>query len=249
MKQYLLTRSAFGAAVPVHENRHRLELLRRITVPSLAAQTNRDITWIVLTADDDPLADARRAALVSAGLHLIIGSAAGMTLRGGSDKPWGPWADHSAWGDLTLTTRLDDDDAIAPWLLAEVRDAAGRANPRRRAVWSPMDGWRIAGRMAERVHWPIPMFCTLQAPAGDRGTIFDINHLGAAKLGPVRDLHLPPAWLWIRHRNTRSSFGGTQLAGWRKKPVPIGDTLRAAFPVDWPFIESLEGKWVPMLDR
>ena len=240
MRHYILTRSAFGASVTIKENRHRLELLRRITVPSLAAQTNRDLTWIVLVAPDDPLADERRAALEAAGIPLIVGSAAGMTVRGHRDKPYGPWKQYIRWGEVTLTTRMDDDDALAPWAMAAVRDSAGRANQKRRSVWSLMDGWRIAGPMAERVHWPIPMFCTLQAPARDQATIMDTNHLGARRLGTVRRIPSEPAWLWIRHSMTRSSYlGSWALEGWRKTAVPVDDALRAAFPVDWPLIESL----------
>lgn len=241
MRHYILTRSAFGSEVSLEENRHRLELLRRVTAPSLAAQLNRDLTWIVLMAPDDPMADDRRAAFESAGLPLVFGSAAGMTVRGQRDKPYGPWARYIARDGITLTTRMDDDDALAPWAMALVRETAEKANSRRRTVWSLMDGWRIAGSMAERAHWPIPMFCTLQAPAGDRTTIMDANHLGAKRLGVFRTIASDPAWLWVRHGMTRSShLGEWTLAEWREKAVPISPEIRAAFPVDWDLIESME---------
>ena len=243
MRHYVLTRSAFGASVSLDENRFRLELLRRITVPSMAAQTNRDLTWLVFMADDDPLASERRAAFESAGLPFVIGSARKMTVRGALDRPYGPWKDYMEWDGVTLSTRLDDDDAFAPWAMAAVRAVAERDAERTSpVVWSLMDGWRIAGRLAERVHWPIPMFCTLQAPQGTRSCIMDSNHLGARKLGPLKQTIDRPAWLWVRHGLTRSSYIGSKtLGGWRASAAPITDELRAAFPVDWALIESLKG--------
>ena len=243
MRHYILTRSAFGETVDLAENRLRLELLRRVTAPSLAAQTNRNVTWIVLTAPDDPLADERRAILESAGLPLMVGSAAGMILRGHPDKPYGPWAKYVEWGQVTLTTRLDDDDALAPWVLAAIRAAAEKVNARKRVVWNLPDGWRVAGPMAERAHWSIPMFSTLQAPAGDKTTIMAVNHLGARRLGRLRPVTQEPAWLWIRHAFTRSSYLGSWAPkNWRREAKPITPELRAAFPVDWEFVESLKAR-------
>lgn len=240
MRHYVLTRSAFGPAVPIAENRRRLELLRRVTVPSMAAQTNHDVLWVVLLDNDDPLGGERRAAFEVAGLPLVFGSAHGMIVRGQKDKPYGPWAQYVRTDQVLLTMRMDDDDAIAPFVLAMVREHAESVDPGSRFVWTLPDGWRVAGSMAERAHWPIPMFSTLQVPAGARRTIFDANHLGARKLAPLRPIPSEPAWLWVRHQHTRSShLGQWTFAEWRKQAVPIDDAIRSGFPVDWPYIESM----------
>jgi hypothetical protein len=241
MRHYVLTRSAFGRDVALAENRHRLELLRRVTVPSMRAQTNRDVLWVVLLADDDPLCAERRDAFLEADLPILFGSARGMIVRGQKDRPTGPWARYLRFDQVTLTMRMDDDDAIAPFVLEMVRGRAEATDPMRRVVWTLSDGWRIAGAWAERAHWPIPMFSTLQVPPRVRRTIFDTNHLGAARLAPLSPIESEPAWLWVRHASTRSShLGPWTHAEWREHAVPINDAIRAGFPIDWPFIESQE---------
>jgi hypothetical protein len=255
MRHYILTRSAFGPGTPPAANRRRLALLEGVTVPSLRAQTNRDVTWIVLVDPRDVLVKARIAAIESAGLPCIIRPAGNMLRRGGADRPQTPrWAANIDWTDgPILTTRLDDDDAFVPETLAWIRLAAASVPPTSRIVWTLPAGWRVAGRLVERVTYPVPMFCTLQVPVDrKRQVINDVSHLSAAKLAPMHVATDEPAWLWVRHDLTRShqnmrpgfSIGGLGM----EEPTR---ELKARFPIDWDLVESLpqRGSVVPDKDR
>lgn len=240
MRHYILTRSAYGPGTRLRDNQRRLELLRGVTAASLRAQATRDLTWLVLIDPADPLLAERRAAIESAGLPTIIEPAGKMERAGIHDRPYGPWSEHITWDGMTLTTRLDDDDALAPHALARVQRAAA-AVPSESVVWTLPSGYRIVGRRAFHIRWPLAQFGTLQAPSGRRATIFDVSHQLAGDLAPLRPATNDPAWLWVRHRLTRSRLNvgrQTMLNGRTEaRPVLVTPGLRALFPVDWKLIE------------
>lgn len=240
MRHYILTRSAFAPSVAPEENRRRLALLAGVTVPSLRAQTNRDLTWIVLIDPTDPNLDERVAAIESAGLPTLIRPAGRMELRKGPDRPQSAaWGEAIAWRrGPVLTTRLDDDDAFVPEALAWVRAAAEGVGRMRQVVLTFPSGWRLAGQLVERVTYKVPMFSSLLTQR--RSTINDVCHLAAARLGRMAAVTNEPAWLWVRHDMTRSHPNmrrSPNTSGHRLGPVT--DELRARFPIDWPLVESL----------
>jgi len=240
VRHYVLTRAAYGPAVPRRTNYQRLALTAGITAPSLRAQTTRDLTWLVLIDPADPLLKHRRAAFALSGLPVIFAPAEELERTGIHDRPYGPWSKHIEWGDTTLTTRLDDDDAFAPWAMERVQHAATEGE---RVVWTLPSGYRVVGHVAYELHWPLAQFVTLQAPAGDQTTVYEVNHAAFETLGPLRSATEDPAWLWVRHRMTRSRIDvGPQTK--RKGRTEgrarlITPQLRAAFPVDWRLIERL----------
>ena len=240
MRHYILTRSAYSPTMRLRDNQRRVDFLRGITAASLRAQTTRDLTWLVLIDPADPLLAERRAAVESAGLPCIIESAGKMEREGIHDRPWGPWSEYITWDGVTLTTRLDDDDALAPYALARVQRAAA-AVPTESVVWTLPVGYRIVGRHAFHIRWPLAQFGTLQAPSGRRATIFDVSHQLAGNLAPLQAATNDPAWLWVRHRHTRSRLNvgrQTMLNGRTEgRAKSVTPELRAIFPVDWPLIE------------
>lgn len=240
MKHYLLTRSAYGPDVPLDVNQRRLDLLQGVTVRSLAAQTERNVTWLVLIDPRDPLLDERTKVLESAGLPLILATAGSLERSLPKDRPKGSWAEHIDWSESVMTSRLDDDDAIAPWVLFRFHDN-GLARERkrgRRIVWIMTDGWRVARGKAARRHDPVAQFSSLFAPFGDHATIMDINHTSVARLGIVRQASPEPAWLWLRHADTRSV--NSRSFGYQGETMrPLTKTIRATFDVDWELIEGL----------
>jgi hypothetical protein len=240
VRHYILTRSAYSPTMRLRDNQRRVELLARVTAASLRAQTTRNLTWLVLVDPADPLLAERRAAVESAGLPCIVAPAGRMERAGIHDRPYGPWSDHITWDGVTLTTRLDDDDALAPYALARVQRAA--ADERGSVVWTLPIGYRIVGRHAFRIDWELAQFGTLQAPAGERRTIFDVSHQLAGNLAPLRPATRDPAWLWVRHRHTRSRLNvgrQTMLNGRTEgRAKYVTPELRAIFPVDWRLIES-----------
>jgi hypothetical protein len=254
MRHYVLTRSAFGPEVRRAENRRRLALLQGVCARAMAAQTNRDVSWIVLVDEHDPFLEERTAAILSSGLTCIIKPAGQMLRRGGADRPQSPvWGQSIEWTDgPILTTRLDDDDAFVPDALAWIRAAAEAVKPSSRIVWSLPAGWRVAGKLVERVTYPVPMFCTLQVPAVRRMVINDVPHLSAGRLAPIRVATNEPAWLWVRHDMTRSNTNmrpGFSIGGLGMEALTAD--LLGRFPIDWDLVQSLpqRGKVIPDKDR
>lgn len=254
MRHYILTRSAYGPTVEAGERSRRLALLERVCAASLRAQTQLDLHWIVLIDRSDPELDRRIRAIRSSNLPATIRPAGNMVTRGGRDRPWSrQWAQCIDWSHgPILTSRLDDDDALVPEAMAWVREAAASVHPREHVVWTLPAGWRVAGRLVERVTYPVPMFSTLQVPPAARQTIYDASHLAAARLAPMRVATDEPAWLWVRHDLTRSNENmrqGFSTGGLDMEPISAG--LKARFPIDWDLVESLpqRGAVIPDRDR
>lgn len=244
MKHYILTRSAYAPTMPIEANRARLALLAGVTAPSLRAQERRDMIWLVLVDPHDPLLAERQAAIASSELPVVVAPCGRLERSVSHDRPYGPWAANINWNDVILTTRLDDDDALAPWAMARVREAAEAHGRGRRVVWTLPTGYRVVGDTVYRVHWPISQFGTLHSPRGNRSTIFDVNHTGVSRLGNLRPVSEDPAWLWVRHPLMRSAITtGPQTKpeeGRTEEPgAPVTPALRAAFPVDWDLLRSL----------
>lgn len=247
MRHYVLTRSSFAPEVGLDEIRFRLELLRRICVPSLQEQTDRNWGWIVLINPKDPVLEERTAILKSANAPwLFVRSSEDMIVRGGPDAPRGPWAKPMRADQSRLTTRLDDDDALAPNALETVRRVAKEWEKKggRRHVFSFSDGWRVMGPMAERVTYDVPTFSSLYSPRGDKAIVNDVAHLSAKKLAPLTSATHDPMWMWIRHDVSRSHQNMRRdKTGKAGGMLPHTEEMRATFPtVDWDFVESIPQK-------
>ncbi len=242
MRHYLLTRSAYGPDVPIELNRYRLDLMRGITVRSLAAQTFKDVTWLVLTDPLDPLIEEREDALWESGLPFITAPAGDMERTDRRDKPWGPWKDHIDWSDATLTTRIDDDDAFAPWVLATFNHTAlqwvAERRGRRRRIFVLPRGYRVSGGKINERRDRVNQFTSLYAPHRDHCCVMDMNHTGQHRLARMIEISAEPGWLWLRHQGARSSMSrASNLQKELMKPIP--DAIRARFDVDWDLITSL----------
>jgi hypothetical protein len=241
VRHYVLTRSAYSASVPIEVNRKRLDLTRGVCARSLGAQTTRDVTWLVLIDQDDPLLAERTAAFVSSGLKVVFGDPGAIVRSDVHDLPWGPWKEYIDWSDAVLTTRIDDDDAFAPWALETYRVKAEewtRRNRRRRLVLVLPDGYRFASGKVNLRHDRVSQFSSLYAPAGDHGTVMDINHTRVRKLGRLLVASPHPGWLWVRHLTTRSTDSRASMLD-RDKMIPVPPHVRSTFAVDWSVLDAL----------
>lgn len=234
MRHYVLTRAVYDPeAWPLEANRRRLDLLRAVTAASLSAQTEKRWSWIVAVHPDDPLLAERKAVCRAAGYKARF-----VAYRGEGDRVATaarayrsvPWRRHMAAPDRpTLTTRLDDDDALAPRTLGRVRKAA-RHLERRTALIAP-EGFRVFDGRYVAVRHERNAWASLLAPAGDGALVYDFNHKRIAEHVPVVFLADDPAWLWVRHDDTLSRH--------RIADAPIDDRLRAHFPnLDWRAIKG-----------
>ncbi len=235
MRHYLLTRSAYAPSVPLEVNRYRLAITRGVTARSMAAQTSRDWTWLVLIDLADPLLPERMAAFVSSGVEVEFAPAGDIVRDDAHDKPWGPWADHLDWSDATLTTRIDDDDAFAPWVMETYRTKAEewshyvrRGKRGKRIVLALPYGWRFVDGKVNGRHDPTSQFASLYAPLGDRATVMDINHTSVRRLARMIVASNHRGWLWVRHDATRSPNSRASRSLQPMVAPPI-----EAFPIDW----------------
>jgi hypothetical protein len=242
VRHYLLTRSAYGPDVPIEVNRYRLELTRGITSRSLASQTYQDVTWLVLTDPADPLKEERERVLWESGLPFLTADAGSIERTNRYDRPQGPWHAHLDFSDATLTTRIDDDDAFAPWALSAFRDHAerylGMRRRRNRRIFTLPIGYRVSSGKANLRRDRVNQFTTMYAPRGDRCCIMDRNHTGQNRLAHLIDISHAPGWLWLRHDGARSA---ESRASNRDKHLmePISEAVRDCFDVDWGLIASL----------
>jgi hypothetical protein len=236
MRHYLLTRSAYGPDVPLEVNRRRLDLLRGITARSLAVQTERRLTWLVLIDPGDPLLAERTAALESAGYPLMLAPAPDLVRDHFFDRPQTRvWRQNIVWDGPTLTSRIDDDDALAPFALADLHrrgeQMAGRNSTMRQAFVLAL-GFRLSGGRFNLRDDPVSQFIGMYARRGDRSCVMDINHTSMRTFARVQLIRDRPAWLWIRHDDARSAQSKASHHE-EEKMEPITPDLRAAFDVDW----------------
>ncbi len=235
MRHYLLTRAAYGPDVPLDVNRRRLDLTEGVLVRSLAVQTTKDVTWLVLVDPKDPLLDERISVLLQSGLRVVTGDAGRMTRRHRFDRPWGPWPKYIERDGPTLTTRIDDDDAFAPWVLERFREAAEARTLRKRIIWTLPVGWRTnAGQVNLRID-ALTQFTALYSPSRDTHTIMHINHTSMDRLAPIEPLTEEPAWVWTRHDDARSKDSRASTMN-RDAMFPLTDEIRAQFDIDWSLV-------------
>lgn len=242
MRQFVLTRSAYGSAWDLEANRRRLAMTRAVTVPSMAAQTSKRWEWLVAIDISDPLATERMALFESAGVPVRF-----VEVRSTADRaaaaveayraPWSEVIGHRH--DTVAMTRLDDDDALAPWAMAKIgRAAAGTTT---RTVLIMPRGVRVfEGRITLVTHESNAMH-TLVTPPGDTLHVYAYGHRdvtgrkGKPKPAPVKRIDTRLAWVWSRHADT--------ISGWHEAAYPLMDAVRDLFPIDWSIFGPVpEGK-------
>lgn len=225
MRHVLLTRSAYGPAWDLEANRRRLEMSRGVTIRSLRSQ-DAPCEWLVLLHRGDQLLGERQAAFAQAGakfLYLdegVTGTPQSVAwLAYGAD-----WAGAiGSRDDIVAMTRLDDDDAFAPWVVGRIQRAV--VNIKRRTILMLPMGIRAWAGGYDLVRHETNAMHTLVTLPGDTATVYDYGHRDCRKVGPVRMIDYRPAWLWGRHQDT--------ISGWRMAARPITPDIREMFDVDW----------------
>lgn len=226
VRHYLLTRSAYGPGWTAEANRRRLEVTRGVTVASIMGQKARDFEWIVLLHPCDVLLDERRELFEWAGARIIY-----LPPEVDGDPSHVAWMAYRAgWADaighrrrVVAMTRLDDDDALAPWVMGRIRGMAERQ--RGRAALVCPNGIRVwRGRYTVVRHLSNAMQ-TLVTPPGDELTVYDYKHRDVRQVAPLRMIDPRLAWVWSRHEDA--------ISGWRQAERPLTPGFRALFPIDW----------------
>lgn len=226
MRRFLLTRSAYGSAWTPEANGRRLAMSRAVTVPSILGQSDRDFDWIVLLHPGDPFLEERQAVFAAAGASFIFlapevdGDAATVAWQG-YRAGWSQAIGHRR--RPVAMTRLDDDDALAPWAMARLRVAGDRV--RRRTALVIPHGLRVwQGRYTVVRHLSNAMQ-TLVTQAGDEMTVYDYKHRDVRQVADVTLVDPRIGWLWSRHEDT--------ISGWRSGERALSPAFREMFPIDW----------------
>lgn len=188
----------------------RFDLFERYCLPSMAAQTVRDFTWLIYFDRDTPAefrARIDRARCLvpfeprfvpMLELADVIAEVAG--LARGQSLP-------------LITTRLDNDDAVARDFLERVRLAASAVPGgtvlnfttgialRDGRVYSAIDRSNPFTSLVERQHDPIR-------------TIWSAQHQSLGSLWPIEQVEGHPAWLQVVHgENVTNRIKGRRLPG------------------------------------
>lgn len=202
---------------------HRLALFEQYCLPSVIGQHDVDFHWLVFF---DAATPAWFRAKISTFEPLVRpvyveGSASDEILRrhvietGLVSSPF------------LLTTRLDNDDAIAKDHLRLVQDAfCGQA---REFITFPCGLQSLRGHLYQ-VNWPSNPFLSLIEAVDDEQsitTVFCIAHDHLHKAGCVRQVKSSPQWLQILH----SANVGNELRGGR--PL-LRSRSNPEFCVRWP---------------
>ena len=238
MRHYVLTRSAYGPAWDLEANRRRLAVTAGVTVAGMAAQTNRDWQWIVALDRTDPLRSQRRAVFESAGVPVAFIDVASQSGRSGAAFE----AYRADWNGVigerfekVAMTRLDDDDALAPWALGKVADIATRT--RLRSALILPRGLRVYNGRCTIVRHDSNAMQTLVTPIGDTMHVYAYPHREVRKVAELIKIDHRIGWVWSRHEDT--------ISGWHRADVPISPRYRDMFPIDWSlFGEAEPGKVV-----
>ena len=193
MEHFLLTRFNVRLAdrSPATDEwlRDRLRLFKTFTVPSVHGQTCTDFRWLALCDESSP-AWLREELLQVAMLEPVwvreawtpgLPAEVVHQQRGGADG-------------MVVTSRVDNDDAIARSYIARVQGAAteeGFVNFTSGAQWAQ-------GRLYRRLDPSNPFISRVEI--GPRAaTVFAADHNKLAALGPIRQLVGGPMWLQVVH--------------------------------------------------
>lgn len=258
VKQYVLTRAAYPEwCWSEEENRRRLDMMKAVTAPCLREQDHRDWTWVLLVTREDPLLEERIGAAVKSFAHVrflfwntepykidfkgvpIPKQRARLASMGyGTGLPNSFMRDNGfsvvEWRKVvdlgSLTTRLDDDDGIAPWFLGRVREVAEKHPSRRKVIEFP-NGYRTWNGE----YLPVPRkrnaWVSLKAAESSTEIVYDFLH-GEAK-GAI-NAGKEPSWLWTRHPDNL-------LPTYRLRGLPLDGRIRDTFPgVNWDLLERAQ---------
>lgn len=199
----------------------RFDLFERYCLPSMAAQTSRDFRWIVYFDTDTPSQfhdriEACRAVFPFTAYFTPV-----------IDAPGWPRSLRESLGDPTpwlLTTRFDNDDALAADYVGRLQ-AAVSDQPPQRGSFNFTHGLIREGRRVYALAHPSNAFGSWLEPWDDATrTAISIHHMKMAQHGPVSQIGGPAAWLQVVHGGNISN----KVRGRRVNPAWVQDRFPPA---------------------
>lgn len=188
---------------------HRFELFEQFCLPSVAAQTRRDFEWIIYFDEETP--DEFKARVED--LRAIFPFTPYYCgLFGPEGTPRSIQECFAPQTDLVLTTRLDNDDAIAKDFVERLREEV-RLNGYARAFYNFRNGLtRRDGAVYHLSHDCNPFFSLLEDTEGDLTTAKNVLHMEIAEHGEVIQIEGAPAWMQVVHgKNVSNRIKGSRV--------------------------------------
>lgn len=209
----------------------RFALFERFCLPSVAAQGNKDFTWVIYFDKDTPEAFKDRIEALRREVPFVPYYTGLFPASG-----W-PASLAEVLGGLPprlLTSRLDNDDSLAVDYMERTRAATGAAPAAPRTGIAITQGFIRAGDRAYAMGHPHNAFISWLEETGSRPpkTALGIVHIDAAAEGPVVQVPGPGGWLQVVHGGNVSN----RVRGRRVGP----DRLAGRFPA-----RALEGLEAP----
>ena len=200
----------------------RFDLFEKYCLPSVAAQTARDFHWLIYfdAATPEPLRERIEACrrifpFVPCFADEVTAAFWPRSLAEAlpGRTPW------------ILTTRFDNDDALASDHVARLQAAVSRQAPPVRGSLNFPRGFVLEGGRIYALTHLANAFASWLEPWGDKTrTAFAINHLRMARLAPVAQLDGAAAWLQVVHGGNVSN----KVRGRRVGPDEAADRFPAA---------------------
>lgn len=214
-QQWLLTRFnvrlTFDIAPQVFSGKHpgldegwlerRFDLFETYCLPSVAAQTEKDFSWLVYLDEKTPLGFKQRMAELATGhsfLHPVYCA--------GFDEA-SLWAGIDAWEreetTVRITSRLDNDDMLHPRYIEAVRKCAEREMPKRDLacgffVSFPLGGC-LRGRDGYLQRYRNNPFSSYVSAKETKRTVLDVDHRYIGNDGDVVYVWTKPMWCQVIH--------------------------------------------------
>lgn len=199
----------------------RFELFERICLPSVAAQTCTAFDWIIYFDEGTPEPFRER---IAACQRVFPFHAYFTGLFPGSGWPRSVREVLGVETGLLLSTRLDNDDALAADFVERLHAAvAERGAPP--GSWNFTNGFVVGSARAYALAHPAnPFFSWLEPVGPDMRTAPSIMHLDIADHGPVFQIGGPGAWAQMVHGGNVSN----KLRGQLVDPAALAGRFPAA---------------------
>ena len=199
----MLTRQLDEIDVTTNENYldSRFELFEKYTVPSVLNQTNQDFKWLILFSDKTPEKYKDKMQVISAGAGNCI------PIYMNIAENMGDIIDdilHHAEAAYYLTTRLDNDDALALNFVSETQKIFKEKGPEEGVIiFENGVQYEEKRNLSTFYHFKTNHFGTLVSRKEDRiKTILDFDHMHAAKMLSVRSINnAEPMWMEVIHES------------------------------------------------
>lgn len=180
----------------------RLSLFEQYCLPSVAAQTCQDFTWLVLMNQNTAATFRQRMVVLSQQCPMMrIVDAQPITDLSAFYQQL--MQSYTRDVDYLLTTRLDSDDMLSPFFVEEVRKQVQKTSIDRSMLFSFRDGVQLFVRdqVSLSVDWIENHFVSLCEPTSTVcHSVLDYDHLQIRHLFPIVVIHSSdPAWAEVVH--------------------------------------------------